>query len=170
MKEEPAFETLVGEVEEEGRFVHVAAGKFQTMAVTETGKVFVWGTNSHGEQGTCGCKECRGNGVCGAGPPRPDAEEEGEVDGGANSGPEAPRDDDAPSDTMNTCAGQGFCVGYDNDTSCVCTDAFAEKTSGIIYDNPTPMILSPQPKKHQLRSNFCWRRAVWDHLRRLPSR
>ena len=171
MKEEPAFETLVGEVEEEGRFVHVAAGKFQTMAVTETGKVFVWGTNSHGEQGTCGCKECRGNGICGAGPPRPEAEEEGEVDGGANSGPDAPRDDDAPSDTMteagedlsmepngmfcdctcpglNTCAGQGFCVGYDNDTSCVCTDAFAEETSGVIYDNPTPMILSLHSQKN----------------------
>ena len=119
MKEEPAFETLVGEVGEEGRFVHVAAGKFQTMAVTETGKVFVWGTNSHGEQGTCGCKECRGNGVCGAGPPRPEAEEEGEVDGGANSGPDAPRDDDAPSDTM-TEAGEDLSM-EPNGMFCDCT-------------------------------------------------
>lgn len=167
MKEEPALETLVGLVEEEGKFIHIAAGKFQTVALTDTGKVFVWGTNSHGEQGTCGCQECRGTGVCEAGPPRPETDADTDPASGTLAGSEGDgvvgegvSEDqslllvpngmtcDCSCPGLNTCEGLGYCVGYGNDTSCVCNEAFTAETSGRIYANPTPMILSLHSEKN----------------------
>ena len=44
-----------------GRFVAIAAGKFTSMALTEGGDVYLWGSNDQGELGTCGCGACAAN-------------------------------------------------------------------------------------------------------------
>ena len=48
-------------VEGGGRFTAIDAGKFTSVALTEGGDYYVWGSNDKGELGTCGCGACAAN-------------------------------------------------------------------------------------------------------------
>jgi hypothetical protein len=49
-----------------GRFVELHAGVRQTMALTEGGTAWVWGSNERGGLGTCGCGACAAYGAAAA--------------------------------------------------------------------------------------------------------
>ena len=72
MVEVTKIELQTGTHKDGQTFVKVAAGKFQSYALTDKGKVYSWGTNSHGEQGTCACGNCVPVGTgCEDAPPAP---------------------------------------------------------------------------------------------------
>lgn len=108
------------------RFIKVAAANFATMALTDAGSVYTWGTNSHGEQGTCGCGFCPVHSPkdfkCPRAPPAPPLRAASSAYTFPPMPPLSPRVECTCECMGNTrgCVATGFCNGWANESFCDC--------------------------------------------------
>ena len=158
---------VTGKIEWEldARVTQIDAGFFQSIALSSKGNIYTWGTNSLGQQGTCGCGACMHNyeaaDTCAAitAPPAPPSPETADTFIGTSE----ENYEFVPNyanyiweqECECSCAGAGtcvytppqgdtdainagFCVGFGADTKCECTPPYLDMT-GYIWKMDQPM-------------------------------